>query len=238
MLSYVAGNSLAHRLDPRSKLAVQFGFAIAVFVAPTPPWLVAMGALALGVLATARLSPLRALYAYRFVLLVLAAGPVIAAISLSAPSLRVEPALASVVAISRVLLVLLVSAAYVHTTPVRDTRAAIQRHVPGRTGQLLGVGVGLTMRFFPLVLADVRRIRAAIHARGGAARSLRERARLVVEGSLRRTFARSDRLALALQARCFAWNPTLPHLAFGRLDYPALALGVALAVSPILRVLV
>ena len=46
MLNYRPGDGLAHRLDPRSKLAFQAGFAVAVFARPTPAWLAAMTALA------------------------------------------------------------------------------------------------------------------------------------------------------------------------------------------------
>jgi biotin transport system permease protein len=52
---------------------------------------------------------------------------------------------------------------------------------------------------------------------------------------LTRAFERADRLAVALQARCFAWNPTLPALAFERADYPVLAAGVALGLAPAVR---
>ncbi|ELK50806.1 putative cobalt ABC transporter permease, partial [Haloferax sp. BAB-2207] len=40
-----------------------------------------------------------------------------------------------------------------------------------------------------------------------------------------------DALALALRARCFAWNPTLPEIRFGRRDAPGLVLAAALLVS-------
>jgi biotin transport system permease protein len=53
--------------------------------------------------------------------------------------------------------------------------------------------------------------------------------RLVATAGLRRAFARADRLALALRARCFAWNPTLPALGFGSVDYLVLAGSLALA---------
>jgi biotin transport system permease protein len=46
-----------------------------------------------------------------------------------------------------------------------------------------------------------------------------------------RTLARADRLALALRARCFAWNPTLPPLRFRRRDSLVVALALALAGS-------
>ena len=134
---------------------------------------------------------------------------------------------------SRVVPVVFVSAAYLTTTPVRETRAAVQRLIPGKAGQLFGVGMALVIRLFPVVLRDAREVRDAIRARGGAQRPFWVRARLLSVRSLERTLDRSDRLGMALRARCFAWNPTLPTLAFSRRDYPVLALGLVLALSPL-----
>ena len=52
--------------------------------------------------------------------------------------------------------------------------------------------------------------------------------RLLVVAALNRAFERADTFALALQARCFAWNPTLPELRPGYRDVPALLLAAAL----------
>lgn len=234
MLSYAPGDSVAHRLDPRSKLAFQVGFAIAAFAAPNLWWLAGVFALAGGCLLAARLSPLRALRAYWFVLVVLGLGPLVGGLALGPPWFRVEGALTSLRSVARVVPVLFVSAAFVHSTPVRDTRAAIQHTVPGRFGQLLGVGVALTFRFVPVVRSDVARIREAIRARGGETRSLRDRASRIATLSLVRSIRRADRLSVALRARCFAYNPTLPALQFSRLDYSVLASSLALAAVPLL----
>ena len=208
MLSYRPGSSFAHRLDPRSKLLVQFGLAVAAVAYPTLPGVVAATAVGLAALAAARLSPLAVLRSYRVVVAVLALAPLVAGVALGPPWFRVEPALRSALYVGRVLPVLFVSAAYLASTPVRETRAAVQRLVPGKPGQLLG-----------------------------ERRSVWVRARLLAVRSLDRTLDRSDRLSLALRARCFAWNPTLPALAFARRDYPVALLGVALALSPLARVL-
>jgi len=233
MLTYEPDTTLAHRLDPRSKLLVQAGFAVAVFAHGSATALSALTILALAALAAARLSPLRVLRAYWFVLVLLAVTPLFAVVRFGPPWLVPGAALDPVVAGYRVLLVLFVSGAYVRSTPVRAMRAAIQRHVPGRPGQLLGVGVGMVFRFFPLVLGDLRSVRAAIRARAGDRLSATERARRLAMAGLWRALERADHLALALRARCFAYNPTLPPLAFSRLDYPALALAAALAASPL-----
>jgi len=235
MLQYVPGDTLAHHLDPRSKLCVQVGFAIAAFSSTAVWWLGGLYALAGVVLLAGQTPPQRVLRDYAVVLAVLALAPVLAGLALGPPWFRIDPALTSLRAVARIPPVLAVSAVYVRTTPIRETRAAIERLVPGRPGQLLGVGAGLVVRFFPLVVDDLRTIRTAMRARGGASRPVTDRARRLAVQGLDRTLARSDRLAVALRARCFAWNPTLPELRFSRADYPVTALGVLLALTPLVQ---
>lgn len=228
MLAYEPGSSLAHRLDPRTKLAVQGAFALAAFAHTTPRGLALLTLLAGTILAGAALSPLVAAWHLRFVFPFLLAGPLLEAVVLRPPWLSPAEAVAPALASYRVLVILLVSAAYVRTTPVRDSRAAIQRTVPGRVGRTLGVGVALIFRFLPVLVADLSRARAAMNARLGSERPFTERLALLTTGGLRRAFARADGLGLALRARCFAWNPTLRPLSLSILDFPALALAVCL----------
>jgi|GEM_PF-4342280 len=164
-MHYEHGTTVFHRLDPRSKLVGQFGFAIAAFGHTETAVLVVLTLLAGLMLALARLSPVRVLRTYWFALVLLGLAPLFAMFQPSSPWIVPERALSSVVAGYQVILVLLVAAVYVRTTPVRDTRGAIQRHVPGRVGQILGVGIALVFRFFPLVLRDVAQSRLAIRAR-------------------------------------------------------------------------
>lgn len=234
MLRYGAGDTLAHRLDPRTKLLFQFGLAIAAAARPTPAWVLGLTLVGALTLLAGRVSPLVVGRAYRVVLVVLAAGPLLAGVALGPPWFRVEPAIDSVWAVGRVVPVLLVSAVYVRTTPVRETRAAIQWLLPGRIGRVLGVGVSLLFRLLPAISRDVRTVQEAMAARLGSERSVFDRARRIGVRSLQQSFLRADRLALALRARCFAWNPTLPPLSFARTDYPVLAMGVTLGLSPLL----
>ncbi|WP_336024213.1 energy-coupling factor transporter transmembrane component T family protein [Halobellus salinisoli] len=247
MLTYQPGDSLAHRLDPRTKLLLQAAFAAAAFAHTTPSGLAWLTLVAFSFLAAGRLSPVRAVRGYLPALPFLAAGPLVSIVEvdLSIWSSSGDPtawrlgidltaAVGPLLASYRVLLILLVSAVYLHATPVRDSRAAIQRLVPGRVGRLLGVGVALVFRFLPLLRADLRRIRDASAARLGSERPLRDRMRLVGSAGIRRAFARADRLALALRARCFAWNPTLPELRFGRIDAVGLVVALALAGATLL----
>lgn len=234
-LSYAPDDAFAHRLDPRSKLLVQVAFAVAAYAYTTPRGLAVLTAVAAGCLALAGGGP-RDVWAYRFALPFLLVAPLVAGATLGNPWFEVDDAVTTGLASYRVLLILVVAAAYVRSTPVRDSRAAVQRTVPGRPGQFLGVGVALVFRFLPLLKRDLLSAREAMLARGGGERPLRARMRIVAVAGIDRAFSRADRLGTALVARCFAWNPTLPRLAFGRADAPALALAAALFAATLFRV--
>lgn len=236
-LTYVPDDTPVHRLDPRSKLAVQVGFAAAAYAYTTPRGLAALTVLAAAALWLAG-GGLRSLWGYRFAFPFLLVAPLVAGATFGDPWVRLDRAADTALASYRALLVLVVAAAYVRSTPVRDSRAAIQHTVPGRAGAFLGVGVALVFRFLPCLRRDLLTVRDAVHARGGGALPLRDRMRLVAVAGVDRAFGRADRLGTALAARCFAWNPTLPRLAFGRWDAVALAVGTGLlaaAVVPVLR---
>ncbi|MFC7095915.1 energy-coupling factor transporter transmembrane component T family protein [Halobaculum marinum] len=229
MLAYEPGDSVAHRLDARSKLLVQAAVAAAAFAHSDPRGLAVLTALTLGVLALSA-TPVRVAVAeYRGVLPFLAVGPVLESLRLGTPwvepSAAVDPALAAY----RTLLLLALVAAYVRTTPVRESEAAVARLVPGRVGRLLGLGVGLVFRFLPVLQADLARVREAMRARLGDQRPLHERVQVVATAGLRRVLTRTDRLAVALRARCLSWNPTPPPASFGRADVAAVCLALALA---------
>ena len=233
MLGYEPGDSLAHRLDPRTKLAVQVAFAVAAF-AHTDPWGLAMLTGVAGLaLAGAQLSPLAVLWGYRFLLPLLAAAVLFELVTLGPPWLDPGAAVDPLLASYRTLLIVAVAAGYVRTTPARESRAAVQWAVPGRPGRLLGAGVGLVFRFLPLLRRDVATIRDAERARLGDRRATRERLATVGAAALSRAFTRADRLALALSARCFSWNATLPRIRFRGVDAPALALAVGLVVAAV-----
>ena len=228
MLHYQPGDSLAHRLDPRTKLLFEIAFAAAAFVYTTPRGLLAFGVLGVLALAGADTNPLRVVWSYRFVMPFLLAAPLIAMLTLGSPwfvpSEGVDPALAS----GRNLVVLVVCGGYVRTTSVTDSRAAIQRTVPGRPGQFLGLGIELVARFLPVLRRDLLAIRDAEAARLGTGRPLRERIGTLATSGLNRAFRRADRLSVAMQARCLSWNPTLPPLGFGWVDVPVVGLSVLL----------
>lgn len=208
--------------------------ALAAFAHTTAGGLVVLTAVVGGVLAASRTSPITALRTFRLALVLLILAPVLGGLTLSPPWFSIEQATPSALASYRVLLILLVSAAYIRTTPVRESRAAIQQTVPGRPGAVLGVGVAFVFRFLPLLRADLGRIRGAMDARLGTERPLHEQMGIVATTGINRALRRADRFAGALQSRCFSWNPTLPPLAFTRRDWPVFVVTLGLVVSVVL----
>ena len=234
MLSFEPGNTPLHRLDPRSKLAFQVGFAIAALAHTAPLALAGFTVLVVGALRLGGVGVRSAVYTYRYALVFLVPAPLIAGVTLGPPWFDLADAEETARASYRVFLIVLVSAAYVSTTTSRDSRAAIQRTVPGKPGQLLGMGVSLVFRFLPVLVADLRRIRDASRTRLGDTRGVVERGTHLGAQGLSRAFGRADRLSLAMQARCFAWNPTLPQLAMGPWDWLVVALAVGLGLTALL----
>jgi biotin transport system permease protein len=231
MLRYAPGDTFAHDLDPRAKLLAQAGFAAAAFAHTTPRGLTALTLLALALLALAGLRPPRVVYAYRYALPILVTAPLVAGARPGPPWFDPHATLAAALASYRLLLVLAVSAFYVSTTTARESRAAIQRTIPGRPGQFLGIGIGLVFRFLPVLRADLWRAREASATRLSAERPTHERMWRVATAGVDRALSRADTLGAALRARCVAWNPTLPELVFRRRDYAVSAFGIALAAS-------
>lgn len=228
MLAYEPDETLAHRLDPRTKLAFQVAFAVAALSRESPAAHLVLTILTLAVLTIAGVSLWRTLSDYRYPIIFLSFSVLIAAVTLGPPWIDVADGLATASASYRVVLILLISAAYIRSTPVRETQAVFHRLVPGRLGRLLGLGISLVFRFLPVLQADIRTIRAAMAARLGTERSARDRAARIGALGLSRAFERADRLSVALQARCLSWNPTLPVLSFGRLDLPVFAIALGL----------
>ena len=236
-LAFVPGDSFAHRLDPRGKLLVQIGFAAAAYAYTTPRGLAILGGVAVGCVWAAGGSVREVARAYRWAAPFLLAAPIVAGATLGTPWFQVDRAIGTGLASVRVALVLLVAGAYVRSTPVRESRAALQWAVPGRSGQFLGIGVALVFRFVPLLRRDLVASRAAIRVRGGGALPVRERMRLTAVAGVRRALGRADRLSVALRARCLAWNPTLPALSIRRRDAVPIAVGSGLCLAAALAVL-
>lgn len=218
-LSYDPGDTVVHRLDVRTKLLAQFVVALLAFLWTAALALPVVWGLVLGGMALARVHPRSVLAGYALPFALLAFATLTRAFTFGAPWVDVDAGVAATVHSLRVAAVLLASAVYVQTTPVSETQAAISRAIPGKPGQFLAAGTSFVLRFLPVLLSDLQNARAAQQARLGDQRRLHERLQTVALAGLNRTFERSDRFSLALQARCFSWNPTQPRLSRSRADY-------------------
>ncbi len=216
----------AARLDPRTKLAVQTGAATLVLASPRAG-LAAVASIAVAACAAARVDPLAALWEVRPLVPLLAAAPVVEALTLGSPWVVPADAVVPAFAAARLLPLYLLGVAYAASTTARESRAAVAWLVPGRTGALLGAGVELVFRLLPSLRSDLVAVRRAVVSRRLDGRGAVERVRVVGVTALRQAFRRADALALGLRARAFATNPTLPRLALARRDAPPLALAAA-----------
>lgn len=230
-LSYVPGESVVHRLDARSKLLVQFVVALLAFTWTSQHSLtVVWGIVALGAIG-GRLHPRALVTGYSLPFALLAIGVAVRAASVGPPWVDVPEGLVALEHSLHVAAVLVASAVYVRTTPVSETQAAITRIVPGKPGQLLAAGTSFILRFLPVLLDDLQTARTAQWARLGDTRPLRERMQTVAIAGLNRAFGRADRFSLALQARCFAWNPTPPPTTFTERDWAVSLAAIALVAA-------
>lgn len=232
-LSYVPGRTPLHRLDARTKLLGQFAIALVAFSWPTLLAIPVVWGVVGVCAAIGRIRPRALLQGYSLPFILLGIGVLVRTVQISPPGIDLGAGTAAVMHSLRVASVLVASAVYVRTTSVVETQAAIARLIPGRPGRLLAVGTGFVLRFLPVLLGDLQRARDAQNARLGHERPLHERMQSVAIAGLNRAFGRADRFSLALRARCFAWNPTPPPMAYSRADW-VVSLGCVLAVLVVL----
>lgn len=82
--------------------------------------------------------------------------------------------------------------------------------------------LGLTIRFIPIILNQMRETADAQRARGIENRKnpVYRTVKFIIP-LMRRTFEDADKLAVAMEARCWSENRTDPELSFGKSDWAA-----------------
>jgi energy-coupling factor transporter transmembrane protein EcfT len=129
----------------------------------------------------------------------------------------------------RLILVFLVGAMFVASTRPGDVKAGVQwflKPLPFVPAERTATMLGLIVRFIPLIFEEVSRTTDALRAR--AVENRRNPVfRTVTLGIplLRRIFEASDRLVLAMEARCYTELRTGRELKAGRMDWAALMVG-------------
>ncbi len=235
---YLPGDSFFHRLDARVKLIGLILISIATLHARMAPLLLLLG-MALLPLFSIGLSPVKILreLRYFFVLLFF----VFAARSLSTPgealfsfmgiSPTLEGTLMGLLVSCRLLLIALAGMLLMATTRTWEIKAAVSRllaPVPFIPHARIGVMIGLTLRFIPMILHQVRQTQDAQRARGIEARGFFYRLTRLMIPLMRRTLKDADSMAIAMEARCYAEERTDPQLNAEKRDWAALAGAVSI----------
>lgn len=235
-IHYRSGSSVLHRLDVRMKLALLAVFsAVCLHVSGTG--LLLLGLPLLAAVLIRRGVPSFHSWELRWLGLLLALVLVARAVStegtavlsLGTISASREGLVDGMKVCLRLILVFLMGSLFVASTRPGDVKAGVQwflKPLPFVPAERTATMLGLILRFIPLIFEEVSRTTDAQRAR--AVENRRNPVyRMVTFGIplLRRIFETSDRLVLAMEARCYAESRTGPELKAGRRDWAALAVG-------------
>ncbi len=130
----------------------------------------------------------------------------------------------------RLALIILMGLLFSVSTRPKDIRTAIEHllaPIPFVPEKRIAVMMGLIVRFIPVILGTTREISDAQRARAIDQRKnpILRMSRLVLP-VMRRTIGRSQRLADAMESRCFDENRPTPPLKMVRTDWQAITLAV------------
>ena len=253
---YYPGNSIVHRMDPRTKLLLTIVYIVGVFfIGNIPGYLIALAFLALTVrVAGIRFSyllkgvkPLRFIIIFTFVLNLLFSSGETPLLTLGFFRLTKEGLLNAVFFTMRLIfLVMGTSVLTLTTSPVQLTDALerllrpLQKiHFPAHE---LAMMMTIALRFIPTLLEETDKIQKAQMARGADFESgnLIARARAMVPLLVPlfvSAFRRANDLAMAMEARCYRGGENrtrLKQLHYTRLD----AIGVGAMAVFILLIIV
>lgn len=234
-IGFNPGLSLVHRLDPRTKQAMMMVLSV-VSVWGGIPFLLILSATLAVLLHAANLRVCRLIREIRYFLFFLLFVFVLRAVTIDSrwiPAIRLAAAHDALLVCWRLLLVVLMGILLMATTRIAHIRAALvwyMKPIPLVDGKMMATMVGLVVRFLPVILFQASEISDAQRARG-IERRKNPFIRLMKFSIplFRRVFACADELAVAMQARCYSEQRTLPDLAFSR--YDALAWGAATFIS-------
>jgi len=228
-IGFNPGRSVLHRLDPRTKQAIMMVLSV-VSVWGGVSFLLVLTATLAVLIHQANLNFFRLIREIRYFLFFLLFVFSVRAITLGSgwvPAIRMAAAGDALLVCWRLLVVVLMGILLVATTRIADIRAALvwsMRPIPLVDEKMLATMVGLVVRFLPVILFQASEISDAQRARG-IERRKNPLVRLIKFSIplFRRVFSCADELTVAMQARCYNEQRTLPDLAFSR--YDALALG-------------
>ncbi len=216
LFSYHPGDSLLYRLDPRLKLVAMAGLSIAVVSSGNAGASLFMCfclffVLRLGIGVFELVQDLKILLLLlTFVFFARAfseAGePLIQIGYISLTHNGVNQGWLAIVRILDVVFIGLIFIATTKTSQAKNAVAYLFRFVPFVPEKRVGTMLSLMTRFIPLVFETVNETRDAMNARGGDSRNSLSRIVKLVVPVMRRSFEKADKLAIAMESRCYNEN--------------------------------
>lgn len=249
---FIPGDSLAHHLDPRTKILIILVFIIVLFMAHgVTPWvlLTAFTALAIALSETPPRMLLRGLKPVIFIIILTVSLNLF--MTHGAPLFRIGPLVATREGLSFgllmgfriVLLIMFSSLLTLTTSPISLTDGLEALLKPfqriGVPAHELAMMMSIALRFIPTLLEEADKIMKAQMARGAdfETGNFLQRARSLVPLLVPlfvSAFRRADELAMAMEARCYRGGEgrtRMKQLRYAGRDY--LAIGVTLAVAAV-----
>lgn len=244
-LSFRPGNSFLHRMDVRFKIVFVILISLASLKARGPGLfmltsVLMMGLIHAGLHLKSVLKPLR--YVFFFLLFVFMARslsvPGSSIIEFKSISVTREGLFDGAMVCWRWVVVIMTGLSLILTTRPSEIRAAVEwslNPVPLIPGKRMATMMSLIVRFVPVIFEQTGETLAAQRARCVENRK-NPVYRLKVFGIplMRRIFERADKLALAMEARCYSENRTSPRLSSDVWDWLALLGVVGLCIITVL----
>jgi energy-coupling factor transporter transmembrane protein EcfT len=134
----------------------------------------------------------------------------------------------------RLLIIIMMGLSFVSTTRPSEIKAAVQWFLnpfPFIPAKRIATMMSLIIRFMPVILDQAKETADAQRARGVENRKnpLYRLKKLLIP-LMRRTFVSADKLAIAMEARCYSENRTNPGLSCGIRDWIALFAVICLCI--------
>lgn len=235
VFAFRSGKTLLHRLDPRFKLlfmimlslgTIDAGYQELALITMILIFMLANGGIHLSAAAKElKIFPWFLLFIF-MARSVTTEGQEIFRIYSIAPT--VEGCLQGLRICWRLIIVILVSLAFITSTTTAQIKAAIEFYfakVPCIDEKRLSTMLGLLVRFIPVILTQFQETMDAQRARCiEMKKSPLYRITKLTVPALRRVFRRGDYLAIAMASRCYSENRTGAELTSTALDWTALVI--------------
>jgi len=239
--SFRPGASLLHGLDVRFKLVFLVIISLASLKA-APLALCVLTFVLIGVIIDIRL-PIKVIFKelrYFLILLLfvfiarMLTTPGSSLIQFKAVSVTLEGVYGGILVCWRLVIIIMIGLSFVATTRPSEIKAAIQWFLnpfPFIPAKRVATMMSLVIRFMPVILDQAKETADAQRARGVENRKNPVyRLRKLVIPLMRRTFESADKLAVAMEARCYSENRTDPGLSSGIRDWIALFAVICLCI--------